>query len=53
MDIITRMDYRNGHYTAALGALNAFYLHKFCSRMNSLHYSWPPKPSKYFSVGIF
>ena len=39
MDIITGMDYRNGHYTMALGALNVFYLHKiyFCSHMNSLH----------------
>ena len=39
MDIITGMDYRNGHYAMALGALNVFYLHKihFCSHMNSLH----------------
>ena len=39
MDIITGMDYRNGHYAMALGALNVFYLHKmyFCSLMNSLH----------------
>ena len=39
MDIITGMDYRNGHYVMALGALNVFYLHKmyFCSHMNSLH----------------
>ena len=39
MDIITGMHYRNGHYAAALGALDAFYLHKmhFCSHMNSLH----------------
>ena len=28
MDMITRMDYRNGHYVVALGALNVFYLHK-------------------------
>ena len=28
MDIITEMDYRNGHYVVALGALNAFCLHK-------------------------
>ena len=39
MDIITGMDYRNGHYAMALGALNVFYLYKmyFCSHMNSLH----------------
>ena len=39
MDIITGMDYRNGHYAMALGALNVFYLHKmyFCSHMNNLH----------------
>ena len=39
MDIITGMDYRNGHYAMALGAFNVFYLHKmyFCSHMNSLH----------------
>ena len=38
MDIITGMDYRNGHYAVALGALNVFYLHKmyFWSHMNSL-----------------
>ena len=28
MDIITGMDYRNGHYAVVLGALNIFYLHK-------------------------
>ena len=28
MDIITGMDYRNGHYTVALSALTVFYLHK-------------------------
>ena len=40
MGIITGMDYRNGPYAAALGALDAFYLHKmhFCSHINSLHY---------------
>ena len=39
MDIITGMDYRNGHYAMALGALNVFNLHKmyFCSHMSSLH----------------
>ena len=39
MDIITGMDYRNGHSAMALGALDMFYLHKmyFCSHMNSLH----------------
>ena len=39
MDIITGMDYRNGHHAMALGALNVFCLHKmyFCSDMNSLH----------------
>ena len=39
MDIITGMDYRNGHDAMALGVLNVFYLHKicFCSHMNSLH----------------
>ena len=39
MDIITGMDYRNGHYVVALGALNVFYLHKiyFWSRINSLY----------------
>ena len=35
----TGMDYRNGHYAMAFGALNVFYLHKMylCSRMSSLH----------------
>ena len=28
MDIITGMDYRNGHYAMDLGVLNIFYLHK-------------------------
>ena len=28
MDIITGMDYQNGHYAMALGALNVSYLHK-------------------------
>ena len=39
MDIITGMDYRNGHYALALGALNIFYLHKmyFLSHMNNLY----------------
>ena len=39
MDIITGMDYRNGHYTVALGALNVFYLYKmsFWSHKNSLY----------------
>ena len=39
MDIIAGMDYRNGHYAMALGALNVFYLHKmyFCSQMKSLN----------------
>ena len=39
MDMITGMDYRNGHYAMALGALNVFYLYLtcFCSHMNSLH----------------
>ena len=39
MNIITGLDYRNGHYAMALGALNIFYLHKMylCSHMNSLH----------------
>ena len=39
MDIITGMDYRNGHSAMALGALDMFYLHKmyFFSHMNSLH----------------
>ena len=38
MDIITGMDYRNGHCAMALCALNVFYLHKmyFCSHMNCL-----------------
>ena len=42
MDIITGMDYRNGHYAVVLaevlGALNVFYLHKmyFWSNINSL-----------------
>ena len=38
MDIIARTDYRNGHYTVALGALNVFYLHKmyFWSHKNIL-----------------
>ena len=39
MDIFTGMDYRNGHYAVALGALNVFYLHKmyFWSHINSLN----------------
>ena len=39
MDIITGMDYRNGHYAVALGALNVFYPHKiyFCCHMDSLY----------------
>ena len=39
MDIITGMDYRNGHYAVALDGLNMFYLNKmyFYSHMNSLH----------------
>ena len=39
MDIITVMDYRNGHYAMDLGVLNIFYLHKtcLCSHTNSLH----------------
>ena len=39
MDIITGMDYRNGHHAMALGALNVFYMHKMypCGHMNSLH----------------
>ena len=39
MDMITGMDYRNGHYAIALGALNVYYLHNmyFCSHVNSLH----------------
>ena len=39
MDIITGMDYRNGHYAMALGAFNVFYLHKmyFYSHMSSLY----------------
>ena len=46
MDIITGMDYRNGHYALVLGTLNIFYLHKmyFCSHMSSLH------PIKFISV---
>ena len=38
MDIITGMDYRNGHYTVALSALTVFYLHKmyFWRQINSL-----------------
>ena len=36
MDIITGMDYQNGHYAVAFGALNVFYLYKMylCSHMN-------------------
>ena len=39
MDIITGMDYRNGHYAVALSALNVFYLHKmyFWSLIHSLY----------------
>ena len=39
MDIITVMDYQNGHYAMALGALNVLHLHNmyFCSHVNSLH----------------
>ena len=39
MDIITGMDYRNGHYAMALDAFNVFCLHKmyFCSHMNNFH----------------
>ena len=39
MDMITGMDYRNGHYAMALGTLNVFYLYKmyFCSHMNGLY----------------
>ena len=46
MDIITGVDYRNGHYALALGSLNVFYLHKmyFYSHMSSLH------PIKFISV---
>ena len=38
MNIITGMDYLNGHDGMALGALNVLYLHKmcFCSHLNSL-----------------
>ena len=38
MRSFTGMDYRNGHYVEALGALNVFYLHKVClwSPINSL-----------------
>ena len=34
MDIITKMDYRNGHYTVALSALTVFELHKIYSSAN-------------------
>ena len=39
MGLITGMDYRNGHYAMASGALNVSFLHKmyFYSHMNSLH----------------
>ena len=39
MGLITGMDYRNGHYAMALGALIVSYLHimYFYSHMNSLH----------------
>ena len=39
MDIFTVMDYRNGHYVVALGALNVFHLLKmyFWSHRNSLN----------------
>ena len=31
MDIITGMDYRNGHYDVVVGLLNVFYLHTVMS----------------------
>ena len=31
MEIITGMDYRNGHYAMALGCLDVFYLHNITS----------------------
>ena len=39
MDIITGMDYWNGHYAVAFCALNVFYPHKmyFCGHKNSLY----------------
>ena len=41
MDIITGMNYRNGHYAMDLSALNVFYLHKmyFCSPSDKIHLS--------------